>query len=82
MRRYQNDSVSTRRSHALPIPIGRRIASRSETARSRRLVREINHPNVAGDAHADFFPFRRQHVFAMTRGIDPFAQNKLGPAAG
>ena len=25
----------------------------------RRLVRKINHPNVAGYAHADCFPFRR-----------------------
>ena len=25
----------------------------------RRLVRKINHPNIAGYAHADYFPFRR-----------------------
>ena len=31
----------------------------------RRLVRKINHPDVFGYAHADYFPSRRQHVFAM-----------------
>jgi hypothetical protein len=47
-----------------------------------RLVRKINHPDVFGHAHADCFPFRRQHVLAMLRGIDPYLQYQFAAAAG
>ena len=47
----------------------------------RQLVRKINHPNVVCYTDANCFPFRRQHVLAMARRIDPFLQNKWGAAA-
>jgi hypothetical protein len=40
-------------------------AGLSLTIRTLELVRKINHPDVFSHAHADCFPFRRQHVLAM-----------------